>query len=43
MVSDSGPMPAQNLRLYEFLGYTLALGGFVFGLRSLVRILITRK
>ncbi|MFL4476436.1 ABC1 kinase family protein [Paeniglutamicibacter sp. MACA_103] len=43
MVSGSGPMLAQNLRLYEFLGYTLALGGFVFGLRSLVRILITRK
>ncbi|MBV1778591.1 AarF/ABC1/UbiB kinase family protein [Paeniglutamicibacter sp. ABSL32-1] len=43
MVSDSGPMLAQNLRLYEFLGYTLALGGFVFGLRSLLRILIPRK
>lgn len=43
MVSDSGPMLAQNLRLYQFLGYTLALGGFVFGLRSLVRILNTGR
>lgn len=43
MVSESGPMLTQNLRLYQFFGYTLALGGFVFGLRSLVRVLITRK
>ncbi|MDN5666907.1 MAG: AarF/UbiB family protein [Renibacterium salmoninarum] len=34
---DTGPMLAPNLRLYTFFGYTLALGGFVFGLRTLVR------
>jgi hypothetical protein len=43
MGSGSGPMLAQNLRLYVFFGCTLALGGFGFGLLSLVRILITRK
>lgn len=36
-------MPAQSLRSCEFFGYTPALGGYVFGLRSPVRILITRK
>ncbi|WP_394940443.1 ABC1 kinase family protein [Psychromicrobium sp. YIM B11713] len=37
LVSDGGPLIAPNLRLYPFFGYTLALGGFIFGLRSLVR------
>lgn len=35
---DAGPMLAPSLRLYTFFGYTLALGGFVFGLRTLIRV-----
>lgn len=38
VTTEAGPMLAPNLRLYTFFGYTLALGGFVFGLRSLVRV-----
>lgn len=38
IVTNTGPMLAPNLRLYTFLGYTLALGGFMFGLRALVRV-----
>lgn len=37
IISDTGPLIAPQLRLYSFFGYTLALGGFVFGLRALVR------
>ncbi|ALE04855.1 hypothetical protein AL755_03440 (plasmid) [Arthrobacter sp. ERGS1:01] len=41
--STAGPMLTPSLRLYEFLGYTLALGGFVFGLRSLVRVFASKN
>ncbi|AJT42278.1 ABC1 kinase family protein [Psychromicrobium lacuslunae] len=37
IISDTGPLIAPQLRLYSFFGYTLALGGFVFGLRALIR------
>lgn len=43
VTADIGPMLAPNLRLYTFFGYTLALGGFVFGLRTLVRVLRVRR